>query len=100
MKSFSDYPKKVKQNAMSAIKRNKKLGNRCGTQVGKVRAQQLAQGKPISLQTVKRMKSYLSRAKTYDNKSNPMACGSVSYDLWGGDEALRWANKKIEKHKK
>ncbi len=37
-------------------------GNKCATQTGKVRAQQLAKGEGISLETIKRMHSYLSRA--------------------------------------
>ena len=44
--SYKDYPKGVKQAAEEGIKRNDELDNKCGTQVGKVRAQQLAQGKP------------------------------------------------------
>ena len=95
--SFRDYPEAAKQKAKSAIQRNAKRGNRCATQVGKVRAQQLAQGKPLSLETVKRTFSYLSRGKAYQDPANPNSCGSISYDLWGGDPMLRYARKKLGK---
>lgn len=97
MPSYSDYPKVARSKASSAIKRNKRKGNRCATQVGKVRARQLAKGKPISKQTVKRTYSYLSRGKVYVNPQNPNSCGSISYDLWGGDPMLKWAKKVLKK---
>jgi hypothetical protein len=96
--SFSDYPKAAKAKAKSAINRNAKRGNRCATQVGKVRAQQLAQGKPLSLETVKRIYSYLSRGKAYADPANPNSCGSISYDLWGGDPMLNYAKRKLKKY--
>ena len=63
--SFTDYPQAAKDNAKRGIKLNEELGNKCATQVGKVRAQQLANGEAISEETVKRVYSYLSRAKEY-----------------------------------
>jgi hypothetical protein len=65
MESFTDYPQSVSNNAKRGIELNKKVNNRCATQVGKVRAQQLADRKPISMETIKRMFSYLSRAEVY-----------------------------------
>lgn len=95
--SYRDYPKSARRIAASAIQRNKRLGNRCATQVGKVRAQQLAKGKPVSKETVKRTYSYLSRGKTYVDPNNPYSCGSISFDLWGGKPMLRWAKQKLKK---
>ena len=103
MESFSDYPKSVKNNAKRGIELNKKINNKCATEVGKIRAQQLAQGKPISINTIKRMYSYLSRAEEYYDASDTKACGTISYLLWGGKSALGWAKKKMneaEKEKK
>ena len=57
LESYSDYPQGVKNNAKKGIELNKKSGNKCATPVGKVRAQQLAKGEPISLSTIKRMHS-------------------------------------------
>ena len=63
--SFSDYPQSVSNNAKRGIELNKKVNNKCATQVGKVRAKQLADRKPVSMETIKRMFSYLSRAEEY-----------------------------------
>jgi hypothetical protein len=63
LESYSDYPKSVSNNAKRGIELNEKVNNKCATQVGKVRATQLAQGKPVSVETIKRMFSYLSRAE-------------------------------------
>jgi hypothetical protein len=97
MESFSDYPESVSNNAKRGIELNEKVNNRCATQVGKVRAQQLAQGKPISMETIKRMFSYLSRAEElFDESRDTESCGYISYLLWGGKAAKSWAESKIK----
>jgi len=95
MESYSDYPSGVSNNAKRGIELNEKVNNKCATQVGKVRAKQLAQGKPISIETIKRMFSYLSRAQEYYDESDNEACGTISYLLWGGKAGLRWAGSKL-----
>jgi hypothetical protein len=95
MESVSDYPESISNNAKRGIELNEKNNNKCATQVGKVRAQQLANGEPISLQTIKRMYSYLSRASEYYDESDTTACGTISYLLWGGKSALSWAESKM-----
>ena len=96
MESFSDYPSGVKTNAKKGLQLNEKENNKCATQVGKVRAQQLAQGKPVSVETIKRMFSYLSRAQEYYDEGDTKACGTISYLLWGGKAGLRWAGSKLK----
>jgi hypothetical protein len=96
MESYSDYPDSVKNNAKRGLELNEKVNNKCATQVGKVRAQQLAQGKPVSLETIKRMFSYLSRAEVYYEKGETTDCGYISYLLWGGKSAKSWAEAKIK----
>ena len=96
LESYSDYPSGVKNNAKRGLELNEKVNNKCATQVGKVRAQQLAQGKPISVQTIKRMYSYLSRAEEYYDEGNTKACGTISYLLWGGKAGKRWALSKLK----
>jgi len=96
LESYSDYPSGVKNNAKRGLELNEKVNNKCATQVGKIRAQQLAQGKPISKETIKRMYSYLSRAEEYYDESDTTACGTISYLLWGGKAGLRWANSKLK----
>lgn len=102
--SYTDYPELIKKNAQAALDWIEKTGNPngCMTQVGKVRAQQLAQGKPISIETVKRMKAYITRhkvdlqsSKTYDDD-----CGLLAMDAWGGVEALPWVERTIEQYEK
>ena len=95
MESFTDYPESVSNNAKRGIELNKKVNNRCATQVGKVRAQQLADRKPISMETIKRMFSYLSRAEVYYEAGDTESCGYISYLLWGGKSAKSWAESKI-----
>jgi len=96
LESYSDYPSGVKNNAKRGLELNEKVDNKCATQVGKIRAQQLAQGKPISKETIKRMFSYLSRAEEYYDEGVSKACGTISYLLWGGKAGLRWAGGKLK----
>lgn len=93
--SYADYPEAVSNNAKRGIELNEKVNNKCATQVGKVRAQQLAQGKAVTVETIKRMFSYLSRAEEYYDEGNNEACGTISYLLWGGKAGLRWAGAKL-----
>jgi hypothetical protein len=95
MESYSDYGSSVSNNAKRGIELNEKNGNKCATQVGKVRAQQLAQNQPISLETIKRMYSYLSRAEAYYDESDMNACGTIAYLLWGGKSALSYSRNKL-----
>ena len=97
LKSYSDYPDAVKNNAKRGIELNEKNNNKCATQTGKVRAQQLANGQAISEETISRMYSYLSRAKTYYDDADTNDCGNISYLLWGGLAALRWSESKLKK---
>lgn len=96
LESYNDYPDAVSNNAKRGIELNEKIGNRCATDVGKIRAQQLAQKKNISIETIKRMYSYLSRAEEYYDEGNTEACGTISYLLWGGLAGKRWAESKLK----
>ena len=95
MATYSDYGSGVRNNAKRGIELNKKVNNKCATSVGKVRAQQLARGEKLSVSTIKRMYSYLSRAETYYNPNDSKACGTISYLLWGGKAALSWSRGKL-----
>ena len=96
MESYSDYPDTVKNAAKRGIDLNAKVNNRCATEVGKIRAQQLANGRNISVQTIKRMYAYTSRAREFYNPDDNTACGTISYLLWGGDAANRWSASKLK----
>jgi hypothetical protein len=96
LESYNDYPQAVSNNAKRGIELNEKVNNKCATQVGKIRAQQLANKENISLSTLKRMYSYLSRAEEYYDEGNNEACGTISYLLWGGKSGLRWSESKLK----
>ena len=96
MASYNDYPKAVRNNAKRGIELNEKVDNGCATQVGKVRAQQIAKGEKLSEVTIKRMYNYLSRAEKHYDPNDTKACGTISYLLWGGLAAKRWAKSKSD----
>ncbi len=95
LESYADYPDAVSNNAKRGIELNEKVNNKCATQVGKVRAQQLAKKEAVTVETIKRMFSYLSRAEEYYDEGDSEACGTISYLLWGGKAGLRWAGSKL-----
>ena len=96
LESYGGYPESASNNAKLGIERNKELGNKCATQVGKVRAQQLARKEKFTLPTLKRIYSYLSRAEAYYDPANPEACGTISYLLWGGKSMKNWVESKLK----
>ena len=95
LKTYGDYGSGVRNNAKRGIELNEKVNNKCATSVGKVRAQQLARGEKLSVSTIKRMYSYLSRAETYYDAGDSKACGTISYLLWGGKAGLNWSRGKL-----
>lgn len=96
LESYSDYPDSIKNNAKRGIELNDAVENKCATQVGKIRAQQLANGEAVSLETIKRMYSYLSRAEAFYDENDSKACGTISYLLWGGLAAKNWSESKLK----
>jgi hypothetical protein len=96
--SYSDYPDAVKNNAQNALDWAEENGwGSCGTLVGKQRANQLAKGESISVETIRRMYSFLSRHKenAETSKGYGDGCGQLMYDAWGGASALSWAESKL-----
>ena len=96
--SFTDYPDGVKSNAQKVLDYTEENGwGSCGTDVGKQRANQLAKGEAISLDTIKRMYSYLSRHEVDLESSTAYGdgCGKLMYDAWGGKAALGWSRNKL-----
>lgn len=94
-------PKPTQQmmnNAKRALKlRDKAPASRKGmTPVGLQRANQFAKGKNVSMDTVKRTFSFLSRAKAYykPGKNTP---GTQAYLGWGGTAGLSWARRLLKK---
>lgn len=99
---YNDYPQSATNAAKRALKHKEKNGSKCGTPVGWTRANQLASRKSLSLDTVKRTFSFLSRAKTYDqgkftDSDGKEICGSIMYAAWGGDSMRNWCERTINK---
>jgi hypothetical protein len=88
-------PVKARENARAAIAANYLKKDKCATGVGKKRAEQIVADEFLTLATAKRTFSYLSRARVY-NTGDWMKCGTISYNLWGG-EAMYLHLKKIFK---
>jgi len=96
--SYSDYGERVRGNAKNAVEWAEENGwGSCGTAVGKQRASQLAKGEPISVETIKRMYSYLSRHEgdLESSTSYNDGCGKLMYDSWGGKAGLSWSRNKL-----
>jgi len=92
----------ISANACRARKfKQENPNNSCGTKVGWTRSSQLCDKKPITLTTVKRMYSYLSRHKIdlVTSKSYEGSCGLLMYDAWGGKEALTWSKRILQREK-
>ena len=88
--------------AKRAIEYNEAVSpsQRWGTQTGKIRAQQIAQGRELSPDVIVRMYSYLSRARSVyeaQRDSGNRGKGYYAYLGWGGETALAWAEDKIRR---
>ena len=77
--------------------------NRGGTEVGVARARDISNGKNLSLDTVKRMRSYFARHEVDKNgegfkpgEEGFPSAGRIAWALWSGDEGKRWANNILE----
>ncbi len=90
--------KAMANNARKALKiRDAAPKSRKGmTQVGLARANQFAKGSNVSMETVKRTYSYLSRAKS-NYKPGSNTPGTQAYLGWGGDAGLTWAKRILKK---
>jgi len=76
---------------------------KAGTPIGLARANQLKNGDNLSLETLRRMRSYLERAEPAyrearaQGKSIEESKAIMAYYLWGGPRALAWVNQQIRK---
>ena len=101
---FSDYPKAASKNAKKAIEWKEKYGRdevQGGTEVGWQRAHQLAKGEAVSRDVLGRMSAFNRHRKnskiSAENKATPWKDnGHVAWLIWGGDEGVDWAIKKMD----
>lgn len=100
--TYGGYPDTAKAAARRALRHREKNGSKCGTAVGWQRANQIASGEKLSLSTIKRTFSFLSRAETYNqgkftDDNGKEICGSVMYAAWGGTSMRSWCSGIINK---
>jgi len=96
LESYTDYPEAAKENAKIALRYAEENGwGDCGTAVGKQRANQLANGEPISEDTIARMAAF-ERHRQNSDKELGDGCGRLMWLAWGGDEGVEWAQRKLE----
>jgi len=105
MATYSNYPQAARAAARRALRFKEKNGSSCGTPVGWQRARQIAGGEGLSLATVKRTYSFLSRASVYNqgkftDAKGKQICGSIMYACWGGSSMLSWCKGVINKAKR
>jgi HK97 family phage portal protein len=100
--SYNNYPQGATNNARRMLEWREKYGRdvvQGGTRVGWERANQLANREALSLETVKRVHSFLSRHKgneviADEYKDEPWKDkGYVAYNLWGGKAMVSWAKR-------
>ena len=90
-------PIEVQMNAKRALETRAKLppSQRAMTPVGIARARDLANGRPQSLETIQRMKSFFAR-HAVDKQSANYGVGSKGWQAWmgwGGDAGRRWVDR-------
>ena len=96
-------PASVARNAARALKWHKTIGSGM-TPVGIRRAVQLSSRQPVSLQTLKRMRSYFERhfvdmeaTGCYRDEKGYPSKGRIAWDAWGGMAGWDWAEREIRK---
>lgn len=102
MATYSNYPDTAKAAARRALRFKEKNGSSCGTPVGWNRASDIAAGRGLSLATVKRTYSFLSRAGVYNqgkftDENGKEICGSIMFAAWGGSSMRSWCKGIINK---
>jgi len=92
--------KEVAEEAKRGLLAIEEHGSKAGTAVGRTRARQLADRKPLSYETVKRMKAFFDRheknKEVAEGKEWYEDNGFVSWLLWGGDAGRRFAERIIK----
>ncbi len=91
---YSNYPVKASKNATEGYLLNLLKGS-CKNDIGVITAKMLINRKPLNIKIIKKIYSYLERAKVY--VGNQSRCGYISYQLWGGKEMLNWCKKTLNK---
>ena len=95
--TYNDYPESSVNAAKRALEwKNEHPDNDCGTRVGWARANQLANRRNISEDTIARMASF-ARHLQHEDVPYSEGCGGLMVDAWGGRAGIEWAKNKLEK---
>ena len=94
-------PEGVAEEAARALDWRREYG-RGGTEVGVARARDLKNRRPVSLDTLKRMRAYFDRHEADKDgegyrpgEDGYPSAGRIAWGLWGGDAGRRWAEDKL-----
>lgn len=75
---------------------------RGGTAIGVARARDIANGRNLSEETIRRMRAYFSRhisdrlAEGFESgEAGFPSAGRIAWDLWGGNSGRDWADRKV-----
>ena len=104
-------PEFMQKNAARALREREKydgLANKPLTAVGIARARDLSNGKDIPLETLKRIKSFISRhlpglkkgSRDSQGRLNKKEIGLLAWGEDGSGRALAWATRNIERLQK
>lgn len=91
---YSNYPAKASKNATEGYILNL-MKKSCKNATGVKTATKLMNREVLNEKFVKKIYSYLKRAKVYVGEKD--RCGYISYQLWGGNEMLSWCEKTLKK---
>ena len=101
--SYTDYPDSAVNNARKALEWRDKYPNEIqgGSRVGWTRANQLANRRPITEETIARMASFARHRQNSevdaDKKDKPWTdAGYVAWLIWGGTSGIEWAQRKLD----
>ena len=102
--TYTDYPQAAVDNAKKALEWRDKYPDEIqgGTQIGWTRANQLANGRPISEETIARMASFARHRQNAEidpeKKGKPWTdAGYVAFLIWGGEEGIAWSQRKLDR---
>ena len=98
-------PKGVQEAARRGLELRREH-RRGGTMIGVARARDLANGRRVSISTIKRMVNFFTRhqgnlkAPKNRNRSDPgyPGAGLIAHLLWGGDSGFQWASSTLERY--
>lgn len=98
----------MRSNARRGLELRKKYGrggltnkqaSAQGIGSGVQRARDIANGKSLSLSTVKRMHAFFSRHRKNKDTPPDKGNGKIAWLLWGGSSGARWAQSIVNKEK-